>query len=48
MLTLVKDGHCVSRAVEGYSPLLERLTIQIQESCERWATIHNLYAAPVK
>ncbi len=48
LLTLVKEGMVFQRAAEDYSPPLERLTIQIQLSRRRWATIHNRYVVPVK
>ncbi len=47
-LTLFKGGIVFQRAAEHYIPPLERLTIQIQLSRRRLATIHNLYVAPVK
>ncbi len=33
---------------EENSPLLERLTVQVQLSRRKWATIHNIYAAPIR
>ncbi len=33
---------------EEYSLPLERLTVQVQLSRRKWATIHNMYAAPVR
>ncbi len=33
---------------EEYSPPLERLTVQVQLSRPKWATIHNVYAAPIR
>ncbi len=46
--TLVKEGIAFHCAADDYSPPLERLTIQIQLSRRRWATIHSLYVTPVK
>ncbi len=33
---------------EEYSPSLKRLTAQVQLSCRKWATIHNIYAASIR
>ncbi len=33
---------------EDYSPPLEHLTVQVQLSRQKWATIHNIYAAPIR
>ncbi len=33
---------------EEYSPQLERLAVQAQLSRRKWATIHNIYAAPIR
>ncbi len=33
---------------EDYSPPLERLTVQVQPSHWKWATFHNIYAAPIR
>ncbi len=32
---------------EDYNPPLERLTVQVQLSRWKWATAHNIYAAPI-
>ncbi len=44
----LKKDIVFQRAAENYSLLLERLTIQIQLSRRRWATLPNLYVTPVK
>ncbi len=33
---------------EEYSSPLERLTVQVQLSRRKWATTHNIYAAPIR
>ncbi len=48
LLTLVYEDIVSRRVTEGYSPPLERLTIKIQLSRRRRATIHNPCEAPVK
>ncbi len=48
LLTLVKEGIVYQRIAEVYQPLMENQSIQIQLSRRRWATIHSLYAAPIR
>ncbi len=44
----MKEGIEYQRIAEVYQPLMEKQSIQIQLSRRRWATIHNLYAAPIR
>ncbi len=48
LLTLIGDYLVFQKADEDNNPPLERLTIQDQPSRRNWATIHNIYAAPIR
>ncbi len=48
LLALVKEGIVYQRIAEVYQPPMEKQSIQIQLSSRRWATFHNLYAAPIR
>ncbi len=48
LLTLIRDNLVFQKTGEEYSPPLECLTVQVQLSCRKWATIHNIYAAPIR
>ncbi len=48
LLTLIRDDLVLQKTGEEYSPPLERLTVQVQLSRRKWATIHNTYAAPIR
>ncbi len=48
LLTLIRDDLVFQKAGEEYSPPLEPLTVQVQLSRRKWATIHNIYAAPIR
>ncbi len=48
LLTLIRDDLVFQKTGEEYSPPLERLTIQVQLSRRKWATIHNIYAASIR
>ncbi len=45
---MVKEGTVYLRIAEIYQPPMEKQSIKIQLSRRRWATIHNLYAAPIR
>ncbi len=48
LLTLICDDLVFQKTGEEYNPPLERLTVQVQLSRRKWATIHNIYAAPIR
>ncbi len=48
LLTLVKESTIYQRIAEDCEPLLEKQFMEINLSSRRWATIHNLHAAPVR
>ncbi len=48
LLTLIRDDLVFQKTGKEYSPPLERLTVQVQLSLRKWATIHNIYAAPIR
>ncbi len=48
LLTLIRDDRVFQKTGEEYSPLLERLTVQVQLPRRKWAKIHNIYAAPIR
>ncbi len=48
LLTLIRDDLVFQKIGEEYSPPLERLTVQVQLSRRKWATIHNIYAATIR
>ncbi len=45
---MVKEGIVYQRIAEVYQPPMEKQSIQIQLSRRQWATIHNLYATPIR
>ncbi len=48
LLTLIRGDLVFQKSGEEYSPPIERLTVQVQPSRQKWATIHNIYAAPIR
>ncbi len=48
LLTLIRDDLVFQKTGEEYNPALERLAVQVQLSHRKWATIHNIYAAPIR
>ncbi len=48
LLKLIRDDLVFQKTGEEYSPPQERLTVQVQLSRRKWATIHNIYAAPIR
>ncbi len=48
LLTLVNEGIVCQRIAKQYQLPLEKQSIQIQLSRRLWATIHNLYVAPIR
>ncbi len=45
---MVKEGIVYQRIAEVYKPPMVKQSIQIQLSRMWWATIHNLFAAPIR
>ncbi len=48
LLTLIGDDLVFKRTGEEYSPPLVPLTVQVQLSHRKWATIHNIYVAVIR
>ncbi len=49
LLTLIRDDLVLQKTGEEYSPHpLGRLTVQVQLTRRKWATIHNIYATPIR
>ncbi len=48
LLTFIRDDLVFQMTGQEYSPPLERPIVQVQLSRRKWATIHNIYAAPIR
>ncbi len=48
LLTLIRDDLVFQKTGEEYSSPLERFRVQVQLSHRKWATIHKIYAAPIR